>query len=240
MNNVKLLHRKWCFSQFFNSPVALKNKKNFRPPKKKLKWRPWWPPEAAPWINRHRPSNWPTRETVERIISMGCSVVPKPHPLNRRTTNIEFRFSFSNAEKILFQEMSLAQKHCFISFKALVKSATEEIEGCQEGTEMVISTYHLKTIFLWTCETIDTTEWEMSRGWAHCLLFLFDQWIICLEHKSIPSFFIPQCNLLEGKEAIKLANLIIIIIIWFGDTVTVSHPTKCNTYSKVRALSWVR
>ena len=34
--------------------------------------------------------------------------------------------------------------------------------------------------------------------------------------------------------------IIIIIIIWFGDTVAVSHPTKCNTYSKVRALSWVR
>ena len=26
----------------------------------------------------------------------------------------------------------------------------------------------------------------------------------------------------------------LIIIIWFGDTVTVSHPTKCNTNSKVR------
>ena len=28
-----------------------------------------------------------------------------------------------------------------------------------------------------------------------------------------------------------------IIIIWFGDTVTVSHSTKCDTNSKVRALS---
>ena len=40
MNNVKLLHTKCCFFQFFNSPVALKNKIN-SPPKKKLKWRPW-------------------------------------------------------------------------------------------------------------------------------------------------------------------------------------------------------
>ena len=36
MNNVKLLHIKCCFFQFFNSPVALKNEKNW-PPKKKLK-----------------------------------------------------------------------------------------------------------------------------------------------------------------------------------------------------------
>ena len=37
MNRVKLLHIKCCFFQFFNSPVALKNKKKFGPPKKKLK-----------------------------------------------------------------------------------------------------------------------------------------------------------------------------------------------------------
>ena len=35
----------------------------------------------------------------------------------------------------------------------------------------------------------------------------------------------------------KLLIIIIIIIIWFGDTVTVSHSTKCDTNSKVRALS---
>ena len=34
-----------------------------------------------------------------------------------------------------------------------------------------------------------------------------------------------------------LKHLKIIIIIWFGDTVTVTHPTKCNTNSKVRAMS---
>ena len=34
MNNVKLLHIKCCFFQFFNSPVALKNKKNVGPQEK--------------------------------------------------------------------------------------------------------------------------------------------------------------------------------------------------------------
>jgi len=35
MNDVKLLHIKCCFFQFFNSPVALKNKKKFWPPPRK-------------------------------------------------------------------------------------------------------------------------------------------------------------------------------------------------------------
>ena len=34
MNSVKLLHIKCCFSQFFNSPVALKNKQKFAPQEK--------------------------------------------------------------------------------------------------------------------------------------------------------------------------------------------------------------
>ena len=34
MNNVKLLHIKCCFFQFFNSLVALENKKKFAPPRK--------------------------------------------------------------------------------------------------------------------------------------------------------------------------------------------------------------
>ena len=38
------------------------------------------------------------------------------------------------------------------------------------------------------------------------------------------------CRYRQGK-------LVIIIIIWFGDTVTVMHFTKCNTNSKVRTLS---
>ena len=46
-------------------------------------------------------------------------------------------------------------------------------------------------------------------------------------------------EILTGDLPIFLRSLmiIIIIIIWFGDTVTVSHSTKCDTNSKVRALS---
>ena len=34
MNNVKLLHMKCCFFQFFNNPVALQNLKKFGPQEK--------------------------------------------------------------------------------------------------------------------------------------------------------------------------------------------------------------
>ena len=40
MNNVKLQHIKCCFFQFFNSPVALKNKKKIAPPQEKVEMTP--------------------------------------------------------------------------------------------------------------------------------------------------------------------------------------------------------
>ena len=40
MNNVKLLHIKCCFFQFFNSLVASKNKKKFGPPQEKVEMTP--------------------------------------------------------------------------------------------------------------------------------------------------------------------------------------------------------
>ena len=51
----------------------------------------------------------------------------------------------------------------------------------------------------------------------------------------------PAFLYLERENQVTLIIIIIIIIIiliiWFGDTVTMSHTTKCNTYSKVRAMS---
>ena len=40
LNSVKLLLIKCCFFRFFNSPVALKNKKKFAPPRKSLNGAP--------------------------------------------------------------------------------------------------------------------------------------------------------------------------------------------------------
>ena len=166
-----------------------------------------WPPQAKSWVTRRRVSNWPTREIIERIVSMGCSVVPKPHPESQKPA-IEFRFSFSNAELILFEEMILEQKNCFITLKALVKYATGELKLSDGGRQM-LSTYHLKTIFLWACETIEAKHWKTTRGWVNCLLFLFDQLIICLEQKSLPSYFISECNLLDGIEKLKSHQIIV-------------------------------
>ena len=69
------------------------------------------------------------------------------------------------------------------------------------------------------------TSCNVSRGW-----------------KTISSGRIFQDRGLKATNRLHIrcyskVHLIIIIIIWFGDTFTVTHLTKCNTYSEVRAMS---
>ena len=61
MNNVKLLHIKCCFFQFFNSPVALKNLKKFWPPQEKV--------EMTPLMRRTIPAQ--VRNPVARQLAVG-------------------------------------------------------------------------------------------------------------------------------------------------------------------------
>ena len=104
--------------------------------------------------------------------------------------------------------MSVEQKYCFVAFKAIVKLPIHEMK-IKYKEDIQVSTYHLKTIFLWACETISSEQWNSVRGWAKCFLYLLDQLIICLEHTSLPSYFIPQCNLLDGIKLFKSFQIMI-------------------------------
>jgi hypothetical protein len=85
--------------------------------------------------------------------------------------------------------------------------------------------------------------------WDH--LIHFSEWscwmvIIITKQRNI----IYSCNFnpvlptslsnLTNFQQSHITVIIIIIIVWFGDTVTVSHLTKCKPNSKVRAMSWCK
>ena len=159
---------------------------------------PSWPPIATSWINRKRYFNWPSEETIQLIVSKGCRVVHKPHELSKMK-NFEFRFSFSEAELILFKTLTCNQRKCFITFKALIKSIIYKLE-CKTSVEIKLSSYCLKTIFFWTCETTPAGNWETTNGWSRCLLHMIDQLLSCLKSGNLPGYFIPESNLLDTME----------------------------------------
>ena len=159
---------------------------------------PSWPSIAQTWIDRKRQSKWPSKEIIREIVSKGCRIVYKSHPRSI-DPDAEFRFSFSVAELILFATLSVDQKKCFIAFKALVKYTIYRLEIITKS-EIDLSTYHLKTIFLWTCETIPADQWQTTTGWARCLLYMIDQLYVCLKSRTLPGYFIPECNLMDSIE----------------------------------------
>ena len=157
-----------------------------------------WPPQAESWIKRERPSHWPTKETIHKIVEQGCAIVGSAHPLSAaEDKQFQFRFSFSFAEIALFETLSRDQKDCFIAFKAIVKSIISKLDD-NTTEEVGIKTYHLKTIFLWACEYIPQDQWNTSKSWSKCFLLMIDKLLECLESRFLPSYFIPECNLLDS------------------------------------------
>ena len=70
---------------------------------------------------------------------------------------------------------------------------------------------------------------------CQCYFELYDMLYGVIWHHVISS-----SNIWHHVIWVMWHHIIIIIIIWVGDTATVSHFTKCNTNSKVRALSRIR
>ena len=153
-----------------------------------------WPAVAKPWIDRERPCNWPSKETIQSIVSKGCRIVHTPHVLCQGQETV-FRFSFSEAETILFRTLTSDQKKCFVAFKSLLKYGIEKLKNKKD--ENNLSSYCLKTIFLWACETISADHWQTTNGWSRCLLYMIDQLHSCVKTGKLPGYFIPETNLLD-------------------------------------------
>ena len=147
-----------------------------------------WPDEATHWPTRHRASGWPEESLIQRVVSEGCHIVPTSH---RQSTypDAEWRYSFSVAERTLAQTLTDAQRHCYILFKTLVM---HELGHCS-----ILSSYHLKNVFLWLCERIPASEWSSETGLAATLLCLLDSLLYSVSSHCLPHYFIPDNNMLD-------------------------------------------
>ena len=126
----------------------------------------------------------------------------KPHPSNP-DDELEFRFSFSLTEDILFKKRSTEQKQCLVAFKALVMYVVHKLESVPD-CKTNLKTYHLKTIFMWACETLPADDWQTAIGWSQCLLYMIDQLHECLSKNSLPSYFLQDCDLFNGVDISSL------------------------------------
>ncbi|XP_066929732.1 cyclic GMP-AMP synthase-like receptor 1 isoform X2 [Clytia hemisphaerica] len=145
-----------------------------------------WPHVAEGW--RTRESKWPGASVKEEISEMGCHLVPVHHAASK-SPEIEWRLSFSEAEKELALKMSATVKSAYLLVKIVMKSLSLKEYG--------ISSYFLKTTLLWMCEK-DAHLQDISYDQIGIVFMqIFDALIENLNNGKIEHFFVPENNLLS-------------------------------------------
>lgn len=145
-----------------------------------------WPKVAREWIKRERA--WPPPDTIHRIIQGGFHLVVKP-PRSGGCPETDFRLSFSHAEYLLSQELNDIQRQCYRGLKKYYSVSLRT-----KPKRLV--TYHLKTLFLQTCEETGAEMWTEENRTA-CMMKLLANLYNALSHKNLRHFFITACNLFD-------------------------------------------
>ena len=153
-----------------------------------------WPNSASEWIHRSRPFGWPNSCDISSIIDFGCHLVPIGFPLSHFKF-IEWRISFSIAEKILVGSFSHVQMQCYAVMKIILK---EFIKVRCSSKNYVLCSYFIKTFLFWKFETTDGNFWR-ADNLRECIKSLLSCFCSCIQEGSLKHYFFPKFNLLSVK-----------------------------------------
>ncbi|XP_063418037.1 uncharacterized protein LOC134700588 [Mytilus trossulus] len=144
-----------------------------------------WIFQAQPWIRRPRTA-WPAPTLIYKIISYGVLFVPIGYKGSIHE-NIEWRISFSEAEKILIFSFSHTQLLCYALFKILLKEIIEK----HEDLKGLLCSYFLKTLI---SEETDPYVWRPDNL-IPCFMACLERLLYCVRYSILPHYFIPDNNL---------------------------------------------
>ncbi|XP_033117665.1 uncharacterized protein LOC117117473 [Anneissia japonica] len=146
-----------------------------------------WPDFTSEFLNRNRENNWPSQKLIDKVKGLECHVVPVGYPGSKLNT-IEWRLSFSIAERELITEMYEQYAECMFTLKCIKKKYIKYEDSVKPTP---FSSYVIKTACLWMCEKFPPTDSVMD------LIRNVLDWIIdCYKQKHLPHYFIPQHNLI--------------------------------------------
>ena len=110
-----------------------------------------------------------------------------------------WRLSFSEAEDILASKQSPFRKKSYLLAKLIF---TLETHGLVDGeTERKLSSYLLKTTYLFTLENTPPEEFEkleQTKDYLEVASKMFEKLSQALKTGYLPCFFVPEMNLLYG------------------------------------------
>ena len=139
-------------------------------------------------------SDWPRWEIkwlesnqVQRIANLGCDLVPKSQPKDRRGTT--WRYSFSRAEVELSKLIMENARNCFLVLKIIGKDYL--FFCCPQ-----LNSYHLKTVFLYKLERTSQSYW-VEENIEEALVSLLLELKTAADTKNCPHYWIPTINLFK-------------------------------------------
>ncbi|VDI10817.1 Hypothetical predicted protein [Mytilus galloprovincialis] len=187
-----------------------------------------WISAAYPWITRAR-VRWPSSELVSKIITCGVLFVPIGIKQSKNE-GIEWRISFSIAEKMLIYSFTHTQLLCYSLLKILLK---EIVENCKNLKGLLCS-YFLKTLVFWISEELDPSVWRPDNI-IPCYQSCLERLIYCIEYSTLLHYFIPENNLFysrfskeDREQLIKILRISYALgIRCFSVSSTLCDYTKC-------------
>ena len=153
-----------------------------------------WPTQASEWIQRPRHFGWPTSHDISSIITFGCHLVPVGHP-HSDTKLMEWRISFSVAERTLVWSFNHVQMQCYAAMKIILK---EFIKVRCSPQNQVLCSYFIKTFLFWKYEASGMNFWR-ADNFRECIMHLLTEFSECLREGVLRHYFIPRFNLLSVK-----------------------------------------
>ena len=155
---------------------------------------PFWPRGADEWLHRPRRYGWPTLTDITQITDFGCHLVAVGYPPSS-SKEMEWRISFSIAERILVWSFNHVQIQCYAVMKIILK---EFIKVRCSPPNYVLCSYFIKTFLFWKFEVTESTFWR-AENFRACISFLLVEFTKCIRDRELPHYFFPSFNLLSVK-----------------------------------------
>ena len=186
-----------------------------------------WPNAASEWRTRSRRFPWPSQHDMKAIVDFGFHLVPVGHP-DSDTNMMEWRISFSVAERTLVWSFNHIQMQCYGVMKLILKEFINP--RCSPDCQVLCS-YFIKTFLFWEYEETYPSYW-CKENFRECVMRLLTDFCRCVRMRSLRHYFIPSFNLLSVKmtDEAKMELLRIFDIILQSE---ISIFKNCKTLNKV-------
>ncbi|OWF44341.1 uncharacterized protein LOC110458589 [Mizuhopecten yessoensis] len=148
-----------------------------------------WPQEAEEWSKTRLKKRWPHPDLVTQILATGCHLVPTASGKHKEDP-IQWRISFSTAEKLLIRSLSDIQFKVYALLRIMVGKIVDHRKEFME----ILYPYVITTTILYLMDKIPPHQWVAEK----CVIHFFKA-IQCLinwiKKRRIPHYFIPKTNL---------------------------------------------